>query len=536
MNSRLFRVCEEILSNENEFKKFFGIKTLGEIYDYLKGKVPDLSSDEFGYFVAKVLEEYEKQKGDSNVINLEKLEKIAGGKGFGKRLASGGLALASLLTSQPSLYAAKAGKTEQHTDSYLSGKELGDKDSKARSERSSKLPTAFRYLGTLFAGASGAFAISALMAYKDQAPGDLSGDFDPYRMAMNLQRVAGDEFAQKAIDGDVEYARNFEIPYESSCSININNYSLGLSLALACGKYEFFDAFMNKFVRSVSDANDGLKNALLVYLLASACVFQTNWARYACKNLIEHYQVLNLGDDSRIIAWDSDSGNFAGYKQPGWKPVSVACVIAPVIKRNDQALLRIIFKTGAVQPTDCLTIVRDCHPIVKRAFVRSFIDESLVDLVDLDATSLKNKLIKTVANNDVRTFELLTTFYPSVLNWRISDDGDVDITGKNDQYKHLLIYTILKKAYKCTLFLADANIISNWWGVAEKGSTNPFDYINYLINKRGRKDEDTKKFYCDLYDRAVGQRVDFSNCLRLVPERLGYRKIDLSNLGPRPKM
>lgn len=110
MNNRLVKVCEEILSDENEFKKFFGIKTLGEIYDYLKGKVPDLSSDEFGYFVAKILEEYEKQKGDSNVIDLEKLEKIAGGKGFGKRLASGGLALASLLTSQPSLYAAKADK------------------------------------------------------------------------------------------------------------------------------------------------------------------------------------------------------------------------------------------------------------------------------------------------------------------------------------------------------------------------------------------------------------------------------------------
>ena len=54
MNNRLINVCEEILSDENEFKKFFGIKTLGEIYDYLKNKVPDLSSDEFGYFVAKV--------------------------------------------------------------------------------------------------------------------------------------------------------------------------------------------------------------------------------------------------------------------------------------------------------------------------------------------------------------------------------------------------------------------------------------------------------------------------------------------------
>lgn len=535
MNNRLVKVCEDILNDENEFKKFFGIKTLGEIYDYLKNKVPDLSSDEFGYFVARVLEEYEKQKGDSNVINLEKLEKIAGGKGFGKRLASGGLALASLLTSQPSLYAAKAGKTEQHTDSYLSGKELGDKDSKDRSERSSKLPTVFRYLGTLFAGASGAFAISALMAYKDQAPGDLSGDFDLYQMIMNWKRVEGDEFAQRAIDGDVEYARNFVIPYESS-SININDYSLGLSLALACGNYGFFDTFMEKFIINVSDANDGLKNVLLVYLLACACVFQTNWARYTCKNLIEHYHVLNLGDDSRIIRWDSNSGKFAGYKQPNWKPVSVACVIAPVIKRNDQALLRIIFKTGAVQPTDCLTIVKDCHPIVKRAFVRSFIDESFVDLVDLDATSLKDELIKTVANNDVRTFELLTTFYPSVLNWRISDDGDVDMTGKNDQYKHLLIYTILKKAYKCTLFLADANIISEWWRVAEKASTNPFDYINYLINKKSRNDKDTKEFYCDLYDRAVDQRVDFSQCLRLVPEQLGYRKIDLSNLGSRPKM
>jgi len=535
MNNRLVKVCEDILNDENEFKKFFGIKTLGEIYDYLKGKVPDLSSDEFGYFVARVLEESEKQKGDSNVINLEKLEKIAGGKGFGKRLASGGLALASLFTSQPSLYAAKAGKTEQHTDSYLSGKELGDKDSKDRSERSEgNSSSALGHVASILGGAVVGAVAAAGVAYKywsssnsgaSVSSSTLSGNLDPATMLFDYTMYVKTDFEKAALNGDSNFLNKMQFQAGIN-STGINNYSMGLCFALACGHYEFVDKFLNKFVDSVSDTKPGLREALLFYMFCFSVRSDRFPARYACKNLVEHYGVLSPSNEqSRIIGtkWDGPVLNFTGYKlAPNWCPLAVVPELQSVIDRNDIALLRIIFRTGDVKPTDCLEwLNKSRNPFAEANFVRLVRDMGLANLND---KGIYDELIKILQANkaNIRDLPIFVQLYPQVLDWWFDDEGNHVAAGTSKSH-HLLMYAILRHSWNCAFVLADNEILPNWWSITDNKSKSPFEYINFLLSRDSHKSAeiDMKQFYCALWDKAVAQGARLDQ--NLSPETLGYR-------------
>lgn len=280
---------------------------------------------------------------------------------------------------------------------------------------------------------------------------------------------------------------------------------------------------MDKFVENVSDAQSGLKNALLFYLFVFNCACSKNWGRYACKNLIEHYNVLDLGDDSRIIGWDKDF-NFTSYKQPGWNPISVARVIEPVIKRNDQALLRIIFKTGAVQPTDCLTYVSDSkNPRAKACFVSLVRD---MGLANLDDNGIYGGLIK-ILRADKEESRGLPTFaqlYPQILNWRFDSKGNHVAAGTPKSH-HLLMYAIKKCGVDCARALADKEILPNWWSITDNKSKSPFEYIKFLLGlpSYASDADDMKQLYCDLWDKAVAQGAGAQLDQDLSPEKLKYR-------------
>lgn len=344
---------------------------------------------------------------------------------------------------------------------------------------------------------------AAGIAYKNwPSSGELTGNFDPYQMPMDWTRVGVGTFAQNAIRNDMDYARKFSPPCNSD-STAVNTYSFGLSLALACGNYEFFDAFMNNFVESVSDKDGGLKNALLFYLFAFNCARSENWGRYACKNLIEHYHVLNLGDDSRII----DTSKFAGYNHPGWKPLSVAYVIAPVIRRDDYVLLSIIFNTR-----------------VEANFVRLVRDMGLANLDDDDGIHERLTEILRANKEDSRELPIFTQLYPQILNWRFDSRGN-HVAAGTPRSHHLLMYAIRRCGVNCARALADKEILPNWWSITDDRSKSPFEYIKFLLGLPSyASDADAmKQLYCALWDKAVAQGAGAQLDQDLSPEKLKYR-------------
>lgn len=528
MNSRLFRVFEEILSNENEFKKFFGIKTLGEIYDYLKNKVPDLSSDEFGYFVARVLEEYEKQKGDSNVINLEKLEKIAGGKGFGKRLASGGLALASLLTSQPSLYAAEADKAAQSTDSYLSGKELSGKDSKDRSERSGgNSSSALGYVATLLGGAVVGAVAAAGVAYKNWPSKD---DFDLDKLLNNVStplsdKVVDKEFIKCAAKGDetcIQIFSSHQFLGSDHSPEEFNKYALGLAVAIYYGKYTFFDNFIRAFNKGPY-SNGKVGNEWFYYhMLRYVCTYSDKFLSVACMHLLNRYSdrinsYINGGylQDSKNYSHKLDSETIAKD------------IAAPLISRGQWDLLKEICKTGLVDPCYCLKYVKDANSLsyTLSQFVCDFLGDRRIE----NETELLERLYKTITNKNLDGFRSLIIVNSEILNWKFTF-----------QYAHigqdgtsLLGVVCHNGEFEFANVLTDEGLIKDWYYTRVCG-TDFFTWFKECIDgmTEGSRSmytfsgnvEDVgmaRSWYCKLWDKAgeQGARLDQN----LSPEKLGYR-------------
>lgn len=529
MNNRLVKVCEDILNDENEFKKFFGIKTLGEIYDYLKNKVPDLSSDEFGYFVAKVLEEYEKQKGNSNVIDLKKLEKIAGGKGFGKRLASGGLALASLLTSQPSLYAAKAGKTEQHTDSYLSGKDLGDKDSTDRSERSGgNSSSALGYVATLLGGAVVGAVAAAGVAYKNWPSKD---DFDLDKLLNNVStslsdRVVDKEFIKCAAKGDKTCLNDLSCHQFARADHNpsvISEYELGLAVALYYGKYDFFDEFISAFNRDSYSGGKVGNEWFYYYMLRYVCTYSDKFLSVACMHLLNRYggsinSYINRGylQDSECYRHKLDSETIAKD------------IAAPLISRGQWDLLKKICETGLVDPLYCLKYVKDASSV--EYTIPRFVSEFLRDRRINNEQKLHEALMQAINNDDLDSLQLYLILNPEILNWGFSFNGErCDSNGV-----HLFAYLCYKGRFKLAEVLTDDGVMERWYYTEVCGATF-FEWfracINHMMGQGGTywfSDDVTdvntaKNWYCKLWDKAVAQGAGAQLDQNLSPEKLGYR-------------
>ena len=99
MKERLYEICENILEDETESKKFAKIKTVDELYEYLSEKVPDLSEEEFEDFIVEMLgyaeESYQNSQKTAGPIDDDALDSVAGGVNLGTKIVSAGLALMS---------------------------------------------------------------------------------------------------------------------------------------------------------------------------------------------------------------------------------------------------------------------------------------------------------------------------------------------------------------------------------------------------------------------------------------------------------
>ena len=51
MYKKLKEVCEEVLRNETKTKEFLAMRSIEEIYNFFKSKIPNLSTSEFDDFI-----------------------------------------------------------------------------------------------------------------------------------------------------------------------------------------------------------------------------------------------------------------------------------------------------------------------------------------------------------------------------------------------------------------------------------------------------------------------------------------------------
>lgn len=134
MNEKLQKVCEEILQNETESKKFKELKTPEEMYAYFKEKVPNLSEEEFDSFIAEILEQYSDEQENSSKNVSDSLGKVAGGvmlNKLSKKMLSGVLALTSLL---PVAASATNTKSDHNASSFSAFDEEFDGEYEAHSK------------------------------------------------------------------------------------------------------------------------------------------------------------------------------------------------------------------------------------------------------------------------------------------------------------------------------------------------------------------------------------------------------------------
>ena len=102
---KLQEICKEILSNEIKTKEFLAMRSIEEIYDFFKSKIPDLSISEFDSFIAGLLEKCNYGQLEVASVDSEMLKSISGGKRNMKLVPKLTLASLAMLTS---LYAGSA--------------------------------------------------------------------------------------------------------------------------------------------------------------------------------------------------------------------------------------------------------------------------------------------------------------------------------------------------------------------------------------------------------------------------------------------
>lgn len=98
METKLYKICEEILKSEEETKKFLSYETIDDLYEYFLSKVPGLTEEEFDKFIGKILNDYEKDQENITKLKKESLDNVSGGAfNFRARFVSGALAIMSMI-------------------------------------------------------------------------------------------------------------------------------------------------------------------------------------------------------------------------------------------------------------------------------------------------------------------------------------------------------------------------------------------------------------------------------------------------------
>ena len=107
MKEKIYEICEEMLENEEESKKFASYETLEELYEYFLDKIPGLSKDEFEEFICEALDSYAKEKQSVNKIDEDNLGEISGGAfDLKTKLTAGALAFMAAMSAIPGMNAA----------------------------------------------------------------------------------------------------------------------------------------------------------------------------------------------------------------------------------------------------------------------------------------------------------------------------------------------------------------------------------------------------------------------------------------------
>ena len=106
MKEKLYEICEEILSSEEETKKFASYETLEELYEYFLNKLPNLTKDEFEEFICEALDNYAKEKENITKIGNDDIDTVSGGANLKQKFTAGMLGLMSMLTAVPGVGAA----------------------------------------------------------------------------------------------------------------------------------------------------------------------------------------------------------------------------------------------------------------------------------------------------------------------------------------------------------------------------------------------------------------------------------------------
>ena len=107
MKEKIYQVCEEMLKNEEEAKKFASYESLDELYEYFLSKLPGLTKDEFEEFICEALDNYAKEKENVNKIGEGDLGGVSGGAfDLKTKLTAGALAFMAAMSAIPGMNAA----------------------------------------------------------------------------------------------------------------------------------------------------------------------------------------------------------------------------------------------------------------------------------------------------------------------------------------------------------------------------------------------------------------------------------------------
>lgn len=171
MNEKLQKICEGVLEDENESKKFMELETFDDMYEYFKEKVPELTEEEFDDFIYEILESYAELNEQEPELVTESLNQVAGGVNLAKlskQIVSGALALTSL--SSIGMVAAKSPYARSDYQSYKSSKKHYKK-SKGFFPKAVKWMERHKLLvaGVSLAAATGTvFAVKYLLSDKEE--------------------------------------------------------------------------------------------------------------------------------------------------------------------------------------------------------------------------------------------------------------------------------------------------------------------------------------------------------------------------------
>ncbi len=97
MNEKLQKILEGVLQDEAESSRFAELKTVDDMYAYFVEKIPELSEEDFDDFIVEMMDGFAEDEESMKNIDVNSLADVAGGANLRTKLASGTLAVLSLL-------------------------------------------------------------------------------------------------------------------------------------------------------------------------------------------------------------------------------------------------------------------------------------------------------------------------------------------------------------------------------------------------------------------------------------------------------